>query len=311
MVLKVNRPSVDMAATKQSEETGGEIIEQTAQAQAQPEPEVEVVNSPEPEVTGEVVDEEAEAPSGTVEEAAETAQASTTANSDAPREVATRNESSQQVAQATGSTTSTENFFQKMLEDLKKEGQDGLELGFGVFPVIALDKGEFKIGDEDLDDQPFAVVPLSSTPKYAYRTTGIPDKEVEVAFADSDREHLDPNSAVSAKLLEWKEKWENSGFEIKKYQNVFCYVTDMPAKPDLVGQIALLSVSPQSVKRYTNACIAVKGRGYAAHECVFQVGVGEKIRGDFDYYPWDFKALGSCKKLGVEVKFGGVRDEDF
>lgn len=203
------------------------------------------------------------------------------------------------------------NFFKQMMDSLAASGQEGLELGYGVFPTISLDKGEFKIGDEELDDESFKGVPLFSKPKYAYRTTGVSEKEVEAVFADSDEEHKDSNSAVSAKLIEWKMKHPDSGYEIKKYQNVYWYMTELKSKPDAVGQLFICSVSPTSIRRYTNACMFATQKGYPPHECVFEAKVGEKVRGEFDFYPWDFKVQGSCKKLGVNVKFGGEKDEDF
>lgn len=202
------------------------------------------------------------------------------------------------------------NHFAKMIAELAGEGQEGLEFGFGVFPLLSLDKGEFKVGDEDIGKGSFKIVPLLSKPKFAYRTTGVSEKDSEVVFADTDQEHTKPNSAVSAKILEWKDKL-GAGWEVKQYQDVFAYIVKYEDKPELEGQLCQLSVAPTSVKLYTRACLTVKQKGYQAHECVFEVGVGEKIRGEFDYYPWSFKALGSCRKLGVEVAIGGKVDENF
>lgn len=204
-----------------------------------------------------------------------------------------------------------ENFFKNMIEELIGDGQEGLEMGYGVFPVISLDKGEFKVGDEDISDDDFEGVPLMSKPKYAYRQTNVPEKEAEVVFADSDRAHLVEGGPVAERLAEWKVKFPESAYDIKKYQDVFFFVTRLPAKPVLEGQLVQLSVAPTSVKVYTRACLTAKGKGRAPHETVFKVGVGEKIRGDFDYYPWSFECIGSCKKLGVEVSFGTKVDEDF
>ena len=150
-----------------------------------------------------------------------------------------------------------------------------------------------------------------SKPKYAYRQIGVPEKDAEVVFADSDRAHLEPGNPVAERLAEWKVKAPESSYEIKKYQDVFLYLTRFPGKPVLEGQLVQLSVAPTSVKIYTRACLTAKGRGRAPHETVFKVGVGEKIRGEFDYYPWSFECIGSCQKLGVEVKFGAEVDENF
>ena len=136
-------------------------------------------------------------------------------------------------------------------------------------------------------------------------------EDAEVVFADSDRAHLEPGNPVAERLAEWKVKAPESSYEIKKYQDVFLYLTRFPGKPMLEGQLVQLSVAPTSVKIYTRACLTAKGRGRAPHETVFKIGVGEKIRGEFDYYPWSFECIGSCQKLGVEVKFGAEVDENF
>ena len=225
----------------------------------------------------------------------------------------------QQVAVRSASTAvavprepgAAENFFKNMIDQLIGDGQEGLEMGYGVFPVISLDKGEFKVGDEDVGDDEFEGVPLMSKPKYAYRQIGVPEKDAEVVFADSDRAHLEPGNPVAERLAEWKVKAPESSYEIKKYQDVFLYLTRFPGKPVLEGQLVQLSVAPTSVKIYTRACLTAKGRGRAPHETVFKIGVGEKIRGEFDYYPWSFECIGSCQKLGVEVKFGAEVDENF
>lgn len=223
-------------------------------------------------------------------------------------DVVVREEGSMQLA-LTGDAAS--NFFAQMIKELQEEGQEGLDMSFGVFPLVSLDKGEFKVGDDDFGDSGFTGVPLMSRPKYAYRTTKVSEKDAEVLFADSDQAHLQPDSLVSERLREWKEKWPESGYEVRAYQDVFLYMVNCQDKPELEGQLVQLSVAPTSVKLYTRACLKAKGRGYKAHECVFKIGVGEKIRGEFDYYPWSFEAIGSCQRLGVEVKFGQVKDENW
>lgn len=248
--------------------------------------------------TGQVVDEAEHAQA----EAAERSTESVT------QAVAVRSENT---AVAVAGTGATENFFKNMIEGLIGDGQEGLEMGYGVFPVISLDKGEFKVGDEDIGDDEFEGVPLMSKPKFAYRQTGVPEKEADVVFADSDRAHLDAGGPVAERLAEWKVKAPESSYEIKKYQDVFLYVTRCPGKDVLEGQLVQLSVAPTSVKLYTRACLTAKSKGRAPHETVFKIGVGEKVRGEFDYYPWAFECIGSCKKLGVEVKFGSEVDENF
>lgn len=277
-----------------------ETPETTSQAVEEPDRQEEVDQDEEPEA-------QAKREPVTIDNEPEQQEVAAEAKPQQSQAVANRQESTA----VSTATRGSENYFKQLIEQMAQDGQEGLEMGFGVFPVISLDKGEFKVGDEDMGDSSFQGVPLMSKPKFCYRTVGVTDKEAEVIFADSDTEHLDERSAVSVKLAEWKEKWESSSWECKQYQDVFLYVTKCPDKPELEEQLCQLSVAPQSVKLYTRACLQATGRGRKPHECVFEVGVGEKVRGEFDYYPWAFKAIGSCQRLGVTVNFGGTVDEDF
>lgn len=293
--------AVDTAAQVEDTAAGTEQAEaqaEVAQAEAVVEEVEEVLEEAKP-VTGEVVDDAVDLQ----------AEAEPAAAESVTTDVAVRNQSTEVVIPR--EPGAAENFFKNMIAELIGDGQEGLEMGYGVFPVISLDKGEFKVGDEDMSDDEFEGVPLMSKPKYAYRQTNVAEKDAEVVFADSDRAHMDPASPVTERLAEWKVKFPDSSYEIKKYQDVFFYLTRCPSKPVLEGQLVQLSVAPTSVKLYTRACLTAKGKGRAPHETVFKVSVGEKVRGDFDYYPWAFECIGSCQKLGVEVKFGAVVDKDF
>lgn len=316
MALKLNRPETDAAEAEVETVTkaAAETVEQSAPAKETTAPVAETPAASEPEAAeGEIVEEAAgTAAAAEPEQAAAKSPAQASAAPQEPaQQVVVRNEADQQVAVSTG-TSQASSYFAKLIEDLKASGQEGLEMGFGVFPIVSLDKGEFKIGDKEIGSDDFDVVPLSSQAKFAYRTTNVAEKDADVVFSDTDTAHLDPNHPVAQRIAEWKMKFPDSGWEAKKYLDVYCYVVSMPAGfEEYEGQVVVLSVAPTSVKRYTNACVTVMGKGYKPHEAVFRVSRGEKVRGEFDFYPWDFRALGSCRKLGVEVKFGGQRDEDF
>lgn len=312
LAIKPNRtaPTEELKDSPESVEAVEQATEQKAQVQETKADTVAETEAPAETAAEEVANDEQAEPAAAAQEV-ETKQAPA-------KTVQTSSATQVQVAGTAGSVAPSKqsgqganSYFAQMIRELEESGQEGLEMGFGVFPMISLDKGEFKVGDEDIGRDDFQGVPLSSKPKFCYRTTGVPDKEAEVIYCDSNKEHLDHNSAVSAKLMEWKQKWQDSGWEVKQYQDVYMYLTDFPAKPEMVGQLVQLSVAPTSVKRYTQACLTAKSKGREAHDCVFKVSVGEKIRGEFDYYPWDFKAIGSCQRLGVVVKFGSEVDEDF
>lgn len=328
MALTVKRdaaPTSEMKDDAQTTETVTEVKESAASVEVtrettsqvdEQEPQAAAASADAGDEAGEIIEGSAELVSQDAQDESQAHQAGAVNAADvaSPSKDATALAVSKGTAVTAASTVvsgAASSVFKKMIEELAAEGQEGLEMGYGVFPMLSMDKGEFKLGDEDIGDDAFRGVPLYSVPKFAYRTTGVSDKEVEAVFADSDQEHLVPGSAVAERLREWKQKWPDSGFDIKKYQNVYFYLTDIPAKPEMAGQLVVLSVSPQSIKHYTRATLFAKSKGYAAHECVFEALVGEKVRGDFDFYPWDFKCLGSCKKFGVEVTFGSKRDEDF
>ena len=311
-VETVEQPAAEAEATggAQVAETVAEAVVEEVVEEAQVVESAAEVVEPAAEVVEEVVEEAKPVTGEVVDDAVEQeAQAEQAAAESVTSQVAVRSEST--AVAIPREPGAAENFFKNMIDQLIGDGQEGLEMGYGVFPVISLDKGEFKVGDEDVGDDEFEGVPLMSKPKFAYRQTGVSEKDAEVVFADSDRAHLEPGHPVTERLAEWKVKFPESGVEIKKYQDVFFYLTRFPGKPVLEGQLVQLSVAPTSVKVYTRACLTAKGKGRAPHETVFKIGVGEKIRGEFDYYPWSFECIGSCQKLGVEVKFGAEVDEDF
>lgn len=305
---EVGQEVLEGTVVDSEDSVGSAGVDQGAEAEVETQAEAEVDTQAQAEAAVEAELEQEEPEHVVEEEAGEKATADNTA-SESVTAVATLDRSTAIVIPR--EPGAAENFFKNMIDELIGDGQEGLEMGYGVFPVISLDKGEFKVGDMDVGDDDFEGVPLMSKPKYAYRQTNVPEKEAEVLFADSDRAHLEEGGAVAERLAEWRVKFPESSFDIKKYQDVFLYLTRFPGNPVLEGQLVQLSVAPTSVKVYTRACLTAKGKGRSPHETVFKIGVGDKIRGEFDYYPWSFECIGSCKKLGVEVSFGTKVDEDF
>ena len=196
-----------------------------------------------------------------------------------------------------------------ILADLTKSGFTGVGIEFGTFPLLSLDKGDFKVNEKDLGRITFQCTPLASTPKYCYRNTGASQKEEDTVWSDTPDAHFDPESAVSKKIKEWSTK--NWGWEQKEYLNVLAHVFLMPNAPELENTWVMLSVPPTSKKAFSGAAIKCKTHGYDPHECLFEVSVGDKIKGaQFDWNPWVFNVKGSLRKFNLSVSLG-TRNEDF
>ena len=164
-VEHVEQPVEEAGASAAETVATAEVVVDEAVAEAEPEAQAtaqaEVVVEEEAEAasaarSGEVVDD-----AGNQEAAAEAKPVESVT-----QQVAVRNEST--AVAIPREPGAAENFFKNMIDQLIGDGQEGLEMGYGVFPVISLDKGEFKVGDEDVGDDEFEGVPLMSKPKFAF-----------------------------------------------------------------------------------------------------------------------------------------------
>ena len=246
---------------------------------------------------------------------AETSEVETLAQSheeDVTEDSAGESSSSTEVAQKQENlpvTSGQSEGLKAILEDLRRQGFDGIDLEFGTFPLLSLDKGEFKINDKEVGKATIQGTALTSTRKYCYRNEGAADKDKEQVWEESPEAHLIPNSEVAKRIAEWEAKgWS---FTISEYVNILFHVFSFPAAPEYAGSWVMLSVPPTSKKSYSAAAIKCKTNGYDVHQCLMEITVGEKIKGNRgDWYPWNFAVRGSLKKFGLKVSFG-VKNEDF
>ena len=277
MTLKVNKPAEEL-----KDDTA--VVEQVSAAEA------------EPDATAEAVE-------------VEPAEAEPAAEAPAPTETKAVATYKENLPAQEGLTQG----LQAMLEDLRKNGFEGVGLEFGTFPLLSLDKGEFKINDKEIGKAVFQVTPLSSVKKYCYRneakTAPLNDKDKEQVWEESEGAHLEPGSQAAMRIAEWAEKgWT---YSVSEYVNVLVHVFQMPAAPEYENAWVMLSIPPTSKRAYSAAALKCKTNGYDPHECLLEVSVGEKIKGNRgDWYPWNFAAKGSLKKFGLKLSFG-VKNEDF
>jgi hypothetical protein len=170
----------------------------------------------------------------------------------------------------------------------ESEGFEGLELGFGSFPIITLKDDSFRISGEKNSevDGGFDVVLMGSKEKHLYRATN-PENTKDDALIEYSYDQVTTlgGDSVESVLAEWDRK--HLSVTVKKYVEV----TAQMVGGELDGQFFLLSISPASRSRLAGFYVEVKMREKRKlNEVVTRCSMGPKIgSGSTAFYPWDFK----------------------
>lgn len=172
-----------------------------------------------------------------------------------------------------------------VMAGLAEDGYEGLELGFGSFPILKLEnEGIFVDTDENEYGKSFHAVIFPTRSKYVLKNTKCTPKEEEVYYS-YDRVNCTDGTPLQAIIDEWAaEDW---GYEIKHYLEAPAQIVG----GDFDDEMVMLSVPPASRNKlsgyfYTNR---MKKRG-SADSYVTECFVGKKVTStDHDFYPWKFK----------------------
>jgi len=173
---------------------------------------------------------------------------------------------------------------------LSASDMEDLDFGFGAFPSISLDKGEFEcIGDIEFEDNQFQCKIMNYRAKYFYRSF-INDDDVEF-FYSFDKPGMEGSASTNGELVQdivgkWKEEGRPA-HTVKKYLEVTAQLVGGPS----ANSICLLSVAPRSVPILSGYIAgelnAVRGLHYT--KVVTQVSAGPKnSKGKFPFRPWNF-----------------------
>lgn len=171
-----------------------------------------------------------------------------------------------------------------LAQSMGELGFEGLDFGFGAFPIITLNDGQFSSNDVELGDS-FDCRVQSSRQKIVYRTRVAEGETPELVYTYDDQ-----STTKGENVKDVLQDWDASGtkYDRKAYLDV---IVEVCGDNDLTGQLAVLSVSPQSATRFSGYLAqVVRLKRVNPQDVVTTVYRGRKITGTrFPYYPWAFK----------------------
>jgi len=173
---------------------------------------------------------------------------------------------------------------------LSADEMEDLDFGFGAFPTVVLDKGEFECsGDIEFENNQFQCRIMSYRAKYFYRSV-ISEKDTEFFYSfdkpDTANARTTNEELVSDTIAKWTEA-NRPPHTIKKYLECTAQLLDGRS----ANSLCLLSVAPKSVPVLSGYIAGELGavRGVHYSKVVTQVSAGPKnSKGDFPYRPWNF-----------------------
>lgn len=252
------------AAPAPEAEAAPEVIEAKAEAQPEPEPErtLKVVTQdghPVDTSSGEVI--------GHPEDAGQLAVPSETALVAAPK---------------TG-----------IIAQAAQGGFEGLNSGFGTFPILKIDSESFELDDEEYPEKEIYMNISQSRAKFIVKQK---DQGDEAEFIYSYNALIDgrpnPNALdVSGSSVQaWIDKQHLAGCEteVKEYIEAIAELMD---DNKFNGELVLLSIPPSGVRRFTGYCIKLQLKHQCLPDKVITVAtIGKKIKkGSISWCPWVFK----------------------
>lgn len=182
-----------------------------------------------------------------------------------------------------------------VVEQMAADGMEGMDLGFGAFPVIKLaTEGKFESQEFGMLGDSFDCVIMQSRNKFICKN-GLPDTDKEADFfysyySPTKNSHLPQVTANGDKpiediLTEWKLKgWKP---EWKTYLEVVATMYG----GDHDGQIVTLQIPPKSITRFSGYTVTARAKtGLRQDQFVTRVKVGKKVTTAVKpFYPWAFE----------------------
>lgn len=184
-------------------------------------------------------------------------------------------------------------------ENAAAQGMDGLELGYGSFPNIKLDDGEFIDGDGNNYPSPFYFTPISSKGVYAYSQKNEDDSDV---FFSYDGVTTTKGESVAALCAEWVE----DGYTVERDTRleVNCLIQEQvteaneegvetPTGEFVEGEMVMLSLPPTARKKYSGKWAMAerlyKNAGKGLDEMIMKAEIGKSVKvGTRSFRPWMF-----------------------
>jgi hypothetical protein len=166
-------------------------------------------------------------------------------------------------------------------------GFDGLDFGFGSFPMISLqNNGTFQSSEGGSLGTEFECCVLGSKPKWIYKN----DQKgpAEDFFYTFDRV-VSVQGELIEDILNGPEGWASKGWkhEVKKYVEAQAQlITDDEDN----GSLVLLSISPTSITKFSGYVATISGRyKKSPASVVTRVHLGDEVtKVKYPFHPWAF-----------------------
>jgi hypothetical protein len=176
----------------------------------------------------------------------------------------------------------------RVLGELADEGFEGLDIGFGSFPIVRLTDKNFSTNDGDSLGETFLCIMHATRTKWLYKAEDSNECD-EFVYSYDQETTTSGNKTIDEVTAEWAAQgYDNPVW--KKYLDITAQRVDYNTKQ--IGEVVILSVPKTSVARLTGYITTLKlGRRMSPSEVVTQVYAGQKVTAaKKPFYPWAFKA---------------------
>jgi len=170
---------------------------------------------------------------------------------------------------------------------LAEDGFEGLDLGFGAFPIVVLQNtGDFTSSEGAEFGTEFDCIVMNSREKFICKNTKA-DKDEEDFFYSYDKESATNGEPATKRIGEWAEKgW---GYEWKPYLDVAAQLVG----GEYDGELVMFSIPKTSIARFSGYLATVKMKAQVPPSGVItRVYRGDKItKVKYPFFPWAFKMV--------------------
>jgi len=176
---------------------------------------------------------------------------------------------------------------------LVNEGFEGLEMGFGSFPVVRLQESTFSTSDGDNLGNTFVCILHGSRKKWLCKCEDSNDAE-EFIYS-YDQVNTTGNRLVTDVLSEWAAKgWTSPVW--KQYTDVTAQMVDLTNRE--LGGVVILSIPHTSNSRLSGYITTLCVKGRHSNQVITQVYPGQRVTsGKFPFHPWAFKEYALVKDI--------------
>jgi hypothetical protein len=172
-----------------------------------------------------------------------------------------------------------------VLADAADAGFGGLEIGFGSFPILKIENGDFVLDGEGLESKTIHLNIRQSRSKFLIKQVVGSDEEPEFIYSYDGVLDLSGNS-----VDEWKAKQQADGFKVetKEYAEA---VAEILEDNEFNGDFCILSIPPSGRSRFSGYVAQLKmQRGVYPGSVITLATVGKTIKkGNNSWNPWNFK----------------------